>query len=308
LGLLSIESAATLWFELNLVMLFLSIWFLTDDWPGRLRLISFPLGLLFLPVLGALSIGQFNFPVLLGISMAIYAIKKENITLTTIGMVLITFKPHLGALALMAVLIYLAARRDSFGRYVLFSGLITAVLLILAGFIADPKWLIRYPSLLFNLSSNYGQSENTALCTNCTNLPVLLSRWLFAESLMKAAMIAVVIMLIVSILFFIHGTLLIKNHSLLINTAIITTLLVSPYLFNYDFILLLIPFAFLVNTITEKIVTILCYLSPTLALILYGRNGNNSLLFVSIVAAIFLYLRAKSQVDVPVSASYNGDR
>ena len=51
LGLLPAKAAATLWFELNLVMLFLSIWFLTDGWPPRLRLITFPLALFFLPVL-----------------------------------------------------------------------------------------------------------------------------------------------------------------------------------------------------------------------------------------------------------------
>ncbi|HKG53750.1 MAG TPA: hypothetical protein VKB04_05780, partial [Anaerolineales bacterium] len=32
LGLMPARAAATLWFELNLVMLFLSIWFLTDGW------------------------------------------------------------------------------------------------------------------------------------------------------------------------------------------------------------------------------------------------------------------------------------
>src|SRR5215217_1149827 len=57
LGLLPARSAVTLWFELNLVMLFLSIWFLTDGWSGRLRLIAFPLALFFYPVLGGLSVG-----------------------------------------------------------------------------------------------------------------------------------------------------------------------------------------------------------------------------------------------------------
>src|SRR5215211_8921501 len=32
LGWLSIKSAATLWFELNLLMLFISVYFLTDGW------------------------------------------------------------------------------------------------------------------------------------------------------------------------------------------------------------------------------------------------------------------------------------
>src|SRR5688572_3007521 len=84
LGLLPAKAAATLWFELNLVMLFLSIWFLTDGWSPRLRLIAFPLGLFFLPVLGALSVGQYGFPVLLGTSILIYSLRKENVPLTTL--------------------------------------------------------------------------------------------------------------------------------------------------------------------------------------------------------------------------------
>src|SRR5919106_1209734 len=37
LGLLPAGAAATLWFELNLIMLFFSIWFLTAGWLPRLR-------------------------------------------------------------------------------------------------------------------------------------------------------------------------------------------------------------------------------------------------------------------------------
>src|SRR6266545_5843631 len=44
LGMMPAKAAATLWFELNLIMLLLSIWFLTDGWSGQLRLIAFPLG------------------------------------------------------------------------------------------------------------------------------------------------------------------------------------------------------------------------------------------------------------------------
>src|SRR5215510_13453916 len=114
LGLLPAQSAAALWFEINVVMLLFSIWFLTDGWDGRLRLIAFPIGLMFLPVVGALSVGQYDFPVLLGTSMLIYSLRKENILLTTLGAVLLTFKPHVGALVLLAALIYLFVHRNSF--------------------------------------------------------------------------------------------------------------------------------------------------------------------------------------------------
>src|SRR5689334_13439476 len=101
LGLLPTRAAATLWFELNLAMLFLSIWFLTDGWDGRLRLIAFPLALFFFPVVGALAIGQYDFPVLLGTSLLIYSLRRQNIALIVLGMVLLTFKPHIGAMILL---------------------------------------------------------------------------------------------------------------------------------------------------------------------------------------------------------------
>ena len=85
LGWMPAKAAATLWFELNLVMLFLSVWLLTDGWPGRWTLIAFPLALFFLPVLGALSVGQYDFPVLLGTSLLIYSLRKENVPLTVLA-------------------------------------------------------------------------------------------------------------------------------------------------------------------------------------------------------------------------------
>src|SRR5688572_260282 len=102
LGLMPARAAATLWFELNLVMLFLSVWLLTDGWSGRWRLVAFPLSLFFLPVLGALSVGQYDFPVLLGTSLLTYSLRKENVPLTVAGIILLTFKPHVGALILLA--------------------------------------------------------------------------------------------------------------------------------------------------------------------------------------------------------------
>ena len=108
------------------------------------------------------------------------------------------------------------------------------------------------------------------------------------------------------------GTLLIlirpplwKSPSLLLASALIVTILASPYLYNYDFILLLVPFALLTDSKAERIVTGICYLGSTFALVLYGREGNNALIVVSVIVAILLFLRIRSQVDVPALASYN---
>ena len=300
LGLLPAKVAATLWFELNLVMLFLSVWLLTDGWPGRLRLIAFLLALFFLPVLGGLSVGQYDFPVLLGTSLLIYSLRKENATLTTLGAVLLTFKPHVGVLILFSALIYLIVNGSSFGRRALQSILIVGTLLFIAGFIADPAWPIAYPKMLLS----YQGEGNVSACSECASLPVWLSRWLFDGSLSKATIIAVVLLIVLIGIFIMRRTALLKSPELLLTTVLSITLLSSPYLYNYDFLLLLVPFAALTDTkgnLFQRIIIILCYLIPTIAIVLYGREGNISLLLVTILIIILLY--SKSKVDVPALAS-----
>ena len=293
LGLMPAKAAATLWFELNLVMLFLSVWLLTDGRPGRLRLIAFPLALFFFPVLGALSVGQYDFPVLLGTSLLIYSLRKENVALTVFGIVLLTFKPHVGALILLSAFGWLLYKRANFGRRVIRPLLAAGIVLFAVGFIADPAWVVSYPTMLLN----YQNEGNVSTCSECASLPVWMSRWFFDGSLTNALWIGVVLLsLLIIVFYFIRS--FITSHELLLSAALLMTLLISPYLYNYDFLLLLVPFAFLIrqSAVAEKIVLLLCYLVPTFALLLYGREGNISLNIVSIVIVILLYAHAKNPV------------
>jgi len=300
LGLMSGRAAGTLWFELNLIMLFLSIWLLTDGWPGRTRLISFPLALFFLPVLGALSVGQYDFPVLLGTCLLIYSLRRENVTLTVLGMVLLTFKPHLGALILLSALGWLVYH-SSFGRRVMRPLIGAGVVLFAVGFIADPAWVVSYPRMLLD----YQNEGNVSACSECASLPVWISRWFFDGSLTTALWIAIILLAVCGLLFYLTYSLW-KPHVLLLTAAVLVTLLVSPYLYNYDYLMLLVPFAILINdgNLTEKIFVILCYLAPTFALILYGRNGNLSLIVATIVLLILLYARAKNLSLTPVDVRH----
>jgi hypothetical protein len=302
LGFLPIQSAGTFWFELNLVMLFLSIWFLTDGWDGRLRLIAFPLGLLFLPVIGALSVGQYDFPVLLGTSMLIYSLRKENVALTTLGAVLLTFKPHVGALILLSALVWLIGSRSSFGRHGLRAIIVAGVSLFIIGFLADPTWPLSYPNMLLN----YQGEGNVSSCSECANIPVFASRRFFDGSLARAALIAVLLLFFLMGIFFTARKAFIQAPKFLLTSALLITLLASPYLYNYDFILLIVPFAILTTgNFVQKVIVLICHLVPTFALILYGRAGNITLLIATVTLTVFIFLRTKSQVDVNRLASYN---
>jgi hypothetical protein len=303
LGLIPIQQAAVLWFELNLVMLFISVWFLTDGWKKPLyRLLAFPAALFFFPVLGTLAIGQYDFPVLLGVSILIYAFKYKHPALTALGMALLTFKPHLGGLILIAGLVYLFVHRDDFGKKALAYTIYTGIFLFIMGFIADSSWLLNYLGSLFS----YRDLGHITTCSECINISVWLSRSISGElSLSQAGAIGGLILTALVVILFLIRKSLFQSPALLLASALMVTILASPYLYNYDFLLLLVPFALLVNSNMERIITALCYFGSTFALIIYGRDGNNILLIASVVIAIILYLRIRSQVDVTVSASYN---
>jgi hypothetical protein len=284
-------------------MLFLSVWFLTDGRPGRWRLVAFPLALFFFPVLGALSVGQYDFPVLLGTSLLIYSLRKENVLLTVLGMVLLTFKPHLGVLILLAALGWLIYNGRSYGRRVMRPLVIAGIALFAVGFIADPTWVVSYPKMLLG----YQNEGNVSACSECASLPVWISRWFFDGSLDTAVWIGLFFLMLFAVAFYLTR-LLWKPHQLLLTGAVLVTLLVSPYLYNYDFLMLLIPFGVLIDrsNLIEKIVVLICYLVPTFALILYGRNGNLSLIAVTVVLLFLLIRRAKNPIiDFTAREAYN---
>ena len=147
LALLPIEIAVRLWFGLNLLMLFASIWLMTDGWVASKRLISFLPSFLFLPVLGTLLVGQYVLPVLLGAAFCIYAVDKEKPVLIALACALLTFKPHLGALILLAGLVYFVFRKDSFGYRALIYTMITGVLLCGPWFSCRPRLALGLFSL-----------------------------------------------------------------------------------------------------------------------------------------------------------------
>jgi hypothetical protein len=228
--------------------------------------------------------------------------------LAVAGILLLTFKPHVGALILLTGLGWLIYNRSDFVKQLIRPLLATAAVLFLTGFIADPSWIISYPRMLLS----YQSEGNVSNCSECASLPVSLSRWFFDGSLTDAVWIAFVLLIAFGVMLYSLRHFL-KAHELLLSAALLITLLVSPYLYNYDFLLLLVPFAVLMNnsSLLQKILVFLCYLVPTFALLLYGREGNISLIVVSLVMLILLYARMRSMrnqvIDFTGRAAYNND-
>jgi len=286
---LPIEVGARLWLELNLVMLLVSVWLLTDGWEPRKRLFMFLGAILFIPVLGALYVGQYVFPVLLGLALLTFALPKNKPILIALAAALLTFKPHLGGLALIALVVYLWIRRDSIGKRPLWFTIAIGVFLFSIGFLADSAWPLNY----LHSITGYGQIPGVQTCEICSSLPVSVARWLGLPGMQPAFLIAGFLLLVFL------GVLIWKrswwgSSNFMIAGIILVTLLISPYLLNYDFVLLLVPIFIVAKQAIKPLDWALigtAYIIPWLGLGFFGRQGNIVFILSTIFIAIQLYRR-----------------
>ncbi len=289
LAWLPIDAAARIWFGINLLLLFGSIILLTQGWPLLKRVAAFGLGFFFLPVLGSLLVGQYGFPLLFGAALMSYALRNEKPLLAALAAVLLTFKPHLGALILLAVWIYLWQRKDAFGRRAMRYMLIAGVVLFLVGFFADPAWPVSYTRSLSGFQSDSG----VASCDLCAGLPAILGNSLDrAKGLQIAFAVSAVIFLALLFLWAWKRRETVRHPDALLSVAGLIVLLASPYLLNYDFLLLLVPMAVLAGEkqgIGAWVLLGLAYLLPFPAVWLLSRSGNLVFSLSAIILMSMLY-------------------
>lgn len=296
LALLPIEMAARLWFGINLVMLLASVWLLTAGWTPKARVVSFLVAILFPPVLGSLYVGQFTFPVLLGATLMIFSIRRSDVFLAALSVAFLTFKPHLGGPVVLAALIHLYLRRDDFSRRALKAILVTAIFLFAFGFLADPAWPVNY----FRSLIGFGNGPGVSICNLCASLPITLVNLATGKmSLGPALPVGVMILVVLSALLFILRRDLFRAPSGLLPAATLISLLWSPHLFNYDYILLLVPL--LVFSASVRRVDwpwlALAYLLPLFLLGLFGRGGSPYLPLAALLLLSYQITRTKS-IDV----------
>ncbi len=350
LALLPIDAAARLWFGLNLSMLFVSVWLLSqtesDDSSRRKQspeashpapalhfrteaIVPYLLAILFLPVFGTLFVGQYTLPVLLGAALWTYAVRRENEYLTALASVLLTFKPHLGGLLLLAALIHLWYRRDSFGRRALTYAIGAGTLLFLAGFLADPAWPTNYLQSLLAFRNDTGVTS----CDLCASLPVALARLMTGQSSLAPALwIGLGLFLVLlAALVWTRRTILLAPRWLMA-FAILAALLVNPYLLNYDFVLLLFLISSLhpivrfgvqelvpagldsiplrgtepsdskLKPVIYRGLLFLAYALPYLALGLWGREGNFAFSISALILLALTFHDTRQLDDSPRAA------
>ena len=271
LALLPIPIAVRMWFMLNAAMLMLSVWCITHGWTPRSRLISFVLAPLFFPSLGALMVGQYVFPTMLGMAMTVYALRQKNVTVLALGMALATFKPHVGGFVLLAVVVHLWMRRDDFAVRALKSVAVTGVFLFVIGFLADGNWVTKYWGSLFAFKGVSG-------CRMCVSLPMAITT-LGGFGFDQAFLVSLA--LLVGFVVLLARVFPQLNDGRLVALFACMALLVNPYLQNYDFAFAWIPLMACVGFARSRVArlaALLAFILPWIGFSLWGRGGDFTLL------------------------------
>lgn len=288
LARLPVDAAARVWFGLNLLMLVTSVCLMTRGEPLRRRALVLTGAILWVPSLGGLLVGQYGFPVLLGAALMVQALEGQKPPQFVLAAVLLSFKPHLGAAIVLLALVHLFVRRDRFSRSALLGLVAAGTMLFSVAFLASPLWPSAYIRSLMSFRGVHGVPQ----CTQCVSLPVGLSR-IIGGGLGPAAWMALGLALPSSAWLIARWTKVSTTASGIVSIAALATLLISPYLLNYDYLLLLVPLISLAGrdlSMYEWIALGAAYVLPPIALALWGTAGN-PMLIVSTCVVVFLILR-----------------
>ncbi|HND48657.1 MAG TPA: glycosyltransferase family 87 protein [Anaerolineales bacterium] len=291
LGLLPQDIAARIWFEINFAMTILAIWFLTDGWKPKWQLTAMVAALLFMPVIGSMYIGQYNFTILLGAAMLVYSLKKENVPLTAIAFALLTFKPHLGVFLAIVMFIYLIFRRDEFSKRSIKAILLAGAILFVSGFIVDFPWPVHY---FESLTRFRGIVE----CDSCASLPVLLMHLATGEDTLELGfLIGVITYPLLFLIVYLVRRDIFHSPDLLISIAVPIVLMSYPYLFSYDYVLFLIPLLILFGTVSriDWFWVLPLYFLPTVLTFIFVRDVSRYLPLLALSVFVLQLIRARGE-------------
>lgn len=296
LALMPIESATRIWLGINLVLVVASTWLLSEGWQPWKRLAAAAISVFFLPVQGSLLVGQYTFPVLFGCALMLHALRHERAAEAALAAILLTFKPHVGGLVLLAALVYLWRRRDTFGRRALLSIAGAGALLFALGFLADPGWPVNYLRSL----TGFRQMSGVSLCTQCSGLPIIVSEWLLRGGLTGALVIGILMLCALAALWLFTRGALLWNPEIVVSASVLAVLLASPYLLKYDFVLMVAPLALLAGrqrNLPGWLLLAAAFGLPLLLLVLPPRQGDLVLAACAAGLMVMLYLE-QAPLDV----------
>ncbi len=258
------DQAARMWFFLSVGMIFISNHFLLRGQSILKKSLGLILSFLALPALGGLLVGQFVAPVLLGLAIIVEGSKRESSWIVASGLILLTIKPQLGLIPFLAVSLWLLVRKQSWSKRSIVISILGIILLLVISWLVDPAWLGDY----YRSIMEFRNLPTYRVCEICSGLSVHLSRFLTGKPNTSLALILGAGMTIGLGALFIFRRWWKLNLPIILVMAVISTMLVNPYLNNYDYLLLFIPMAFILtgpSTRLEYLLLIVSFLIPWLS-------------------------------------------
>lgn len=272
LGYFDPATAARLFFFVNLGLLAL-IWALAvpDTWPPRTRWLALGAAVLFMPSLGTLIVGQYTLPVMLGVALFVRSARLRHDWGCAAGLALMTFKPHLGALLMVTATLWLVTERrwGALGRALMLGAGLVGV-----GFLGDLAWPVSYAQSLMSATTK----GDVQVCDVCASLPMEIAQRLTGEPRLAVAVpVMGVVALALAGLVLWRWQALPHSLALWLNLAVTFSLLLNPYMANYDYVLALYPLLWLAER-GERL-ALIPYLAafPMLAL---GRDWGDLVLML----------------------------
>ena len=242
LSLLPIESAYTLWIFFSQIAILISIVILLDSFPEKspyLGLLTVAGIFLFRPMFTVILSGQILSVLLLSISFSILLLRKERWFFSGFVLSLLSLKPSIGFPLLALISVWFVSRKKWRGMLGLALGGVT---LLLMGFIVNPKWVVDYLEIGGNNFTKYYGVQPTL--------------WGVADQILKANNLSVAagatgvaaILAVEARLFLARKF---DDRPIEAFASILPAgLLIAPYSWAYDQILLAAPIVYLVTRIS----------------------------------------------------------
>ena len=181
----------------------------------------------------------------------------------------------------------------AFARRAIWLTIFGGLFLAAFGFLADPAWPLTYLQSL----GRYRDIPGVQTCGLCASMSVALVRVATGQSNTgMAAWVSLVLAIGVGILLYGRYRTYLKDPAILTALSAILTLLLDPYLLNYDYILLLVPLFWLVR---KERLAALVYFIPWAALAL-GRDGNLLLPVAALLLLTILWKKRDILLLLPV--------
>jgi len=245
LGLLSIQQANTIWLFSSLLAILISITILLKFYPARTAYVDLLIvgGLfLFRPVFMVLEKGQALPLFLLSICCAIYLLDREKWFAGGLLLSFLALKPSLGAPVLALIGLWLLARKQWLGLLGMFTG---GVALALIGMLLNPQWLVDYVSIGGDSFSKYHGMHPTF--------------WGVADKILVAndrsipAAVSIVLIVLASHAWLVWKGKVEENVLEAFSIILPAGLLIAPYSWAYDQILLIVPILYVMSRISRSL-------------------------------------------------------